>query len=60
MINPTSTSSRMGDCVPRASIAPGSRECYTAHSFILAMIGMLWSTIADCTGSMASIGATLA
>jgi hypothetical protein len=32
---PTSTSPRMGDFVPWASIARGSRECYMIHSSVL-------------------------
>jgi hypothetical protein len=34
MITPTSTSSRKGGCVPRASITRGSRECYDADALI--------------------------
>jgi hypothetical protein len=47
-ITPTLTSPRMGGCVPRASIAQGSRGCYMTHSSVLATMGTLRSTVADC------------
>jgi hypothetical protein len=60
MITPTLTSPRTGGCVPRASIAQGSRECDTMHSSILATTGMLRSTIADCLRPTAQTSVRLA
>jgi hypothetical protein len=60
IITPTSTSMRMGDCIPWASIARGFQECYTMHSSVLASTGMLRSTIADCPRPMAWTSARLA
>jgi hypothetical protein len=37
MITPTSSSLRMGDCVPRASIAQRSWGCYTTHFSVWSM-----------------------
>jgi hypothetical protein len=48
MTTPTSTSPKMGDYVPWASTARGSRECYTTHSSISATTGMHRSTITNC------------
>jgi hypothetical protein len=55
-ITPTSTSSRMVDCVPMASTTRGFWECYMTHSSILGTTGMLWSTIADCPWLTACTG----
>jgi hypothetical protein len=48
MITLTFTSLRMGDYLPQAYNARGSRECCTMHSSALAMAGTLWSTVVDC------------
>jgi hypothetical protein len=56
----TFTSLRMGDCVPRACIARDSRECCTTHSSVLATMGMLRATFADCPGFMTWTDARLA
>jgi hypothetical protein len=50
---PTLTSPRAGHCVPQASIARDSPECYTTHSSIFATTGTLRSTVADCPRPMA-------
>jgi hypothetical protein len=52
-ITPTTTSLRTGGCVPQASIVRGSRECYTTHSSVFAMMATLRSTVADCPRPMA-------
>jgi hypothetical protein len=38
----------MGGCGPRASIARGSRECYTTRSFTSDTTGMFRSTVLAC------------
>jgi hypothetical protein len=57
---PTSSSPRMGDCVPWASTAWGSRECYTIHSSASATTGAHQSTVAGCPRLMAWTCARLA
>jgi hypothetical protein len=47
------TTLRTGDYVPWASIARGSWECFTTHTSILATMGMLRCTVADCPRPMA-------
>jgi hypothetical protein len=47
-LRPMSPSLSMGDCVPRVSIARGSRECYTMGSSTSDTTGMFQSTVLTC------------